>query len=35
MKGISIHIFVKNQNSIRCNDSKINVHFNIVFGFGN
>jgi hypothetical protein len=35
MKGISIHIFIKNQNFIRCSDSKSNVCFNIVIGFGN
>jgi hypothetical protein len=32
---ISIHIFIKNQNSITCNDSKSNVCFNIMVGFGN
>jgi hypothetical protein len=35
VKGISIHIFIKNQNSIRCNDFKSKVCFNIVIGFEN
>jgi hypothetical protein len=34
-KGISIHIFIKNQNFSKvCNDLKSNVCLNIVVGFG-
>jgi hypothetical protein len=36
VKGISIHIFIKKSKFYKvCNDSKSNVCFNILVGFGN